>query len=500
MTQTDTDLPFGDAFSPSQLETDDNTDELVYVLEMVDKYEGRPSAFDDAIGAQFFPDSNDTAERAKLVRLGLKPNGYQLVDDDFHFTNVGTTLYETRHDVDKLYEEFARHILLTLDGLKVIQVIEDLQADADRNTTMQHIKAELRAQYDIHIDDTSNHWSQMRAWLSKADLINTNSHIYNINHNRMESLVGVNFEARLELADLTTEQQAFLRALALIDPARELPNTKVVAVAEDAYNIQIEQSNITRRILNPLQDAGYITHRNPTEVTGKPRLVEPTAAFDADILQPILENLSDRAEIPRDVLRLSFSDIETKLTSEDRHEKGRALEAFAIKIGRRLGLEFSGWRLRGPETGGSEIDVIMDRTQLTFTRWQLQCKYGSRITLDQIAREIGIAQSLGTTTIVMLSLTGITESAYQFAEQLMQDTNLSIILIEFGSVSELRDPEVVTERLEEEAAHAKRLKRLSTDTTTVSSADVDSILDRHSDDLEPYRDDDDEDQVGLDDF
>jgi hypothetical protein len=489
MTRTDTDLPFGDAFSPGQLETDD-ADELAEILEMVDKYEGRAEAFDKAVAERFFPDSNEPLERSKNVRLGLGPSGYQLTSKEFRFTDVGEMLYERRENTEELYERFARHILLELDGLKVIQVIEDLQAETSRSTTVDNVKRELRSQYDMHIDDTSNHWSQMRAWLSKADIINTRSPVYDIDHQRLEEIIGLDFEARFELSEFTAEQQAFLKALALIAPDTSIPNTKVVSVAEDAYGVKIQQSNITRRVLEPLAESGYLNYENPSEVTGKPMIVETTDAFEADIVKPALDVLSDRAEIPRDVLRQSFSDIEYILNTGTAQEQGRALEAFTIKVGRRLGLDFTGWRLRSNETGGSEVDVIMERADLTHERWQIQCKRSTRLTLEHVAREVGVAHTTNATTILMLTMEGLTDDARQFADRIMQDANLSILFINIDDVSTVSDPEYIRELLKGESARAKRCKQLTANDPIVDAADEQSALNRHAEDLAAYRDDD----------
>lgn len=497
MTRPATDLPFGDAFSPGQLETD-GAEELVEVLDMVADYEGRATAFDEAVAERFFPDSNEPLERSKNVRLGLGPSGYQVVSEDFRFTDVGEMLYECREDPAELYERFARHILLDLDGLKVIQVIEDLQAETSRSTTVDNVKRELRAQYDMHIDDTSNHWSQMRAWLSKADIINTRSPVYEIDHQRLEEIIGLDFETRYKLSEFTAEQQAFLKALALIDPDATIPNTKVVAVAQDAYGVNIQQSDITRRVLDPLAEAGYLDYENPSEVTGKPMLVKPTDAFEADLVKPVLDVLSDRAEIPRDVLRQSFDDIESTLRTGSAYEQGRALEAFTIKIGRRLGLDFTGWRLRGNETGGSEVDVIMEQASLTHERWQIQCKRSARLTLEHIAREVGVARATNATTILMLTMEGLSDDARQFADRIMQDSNLSILFINIDNITAASDPEQIRERLEAESARAKSCKQLTASDPIVDTADEQSALTRHAEDLAAYQDDDS--QVDITDF
>lgn len=313
MARKDTDLPFGDAFSPAQLDVEEDEEELIVVLEVTAEHLGDPEGFDREIAERFFSDSPEPRVRAKNVRLGLKKkSGYGIVNDDFTFTEFGEELLSITDDPGELYERFASHILRNLHGLKIIEIIEDLEAEG-RKTTNANIKQELRDQYDFHIDRTSNHWSQMRAWLSKAGIVNTGIHIYDINRSRIEEILGVGPQQVVELDKLTPEQQAFLRALTLVDPDDRVPNNVVREIAEEAYDVRISQSKISSRTLDPLQEAGYIEweHRN-----GKPNWIEPTDKFEAEVLQPVLEDLSERSGVPRAVLRRSFAELRNQMDSD----------------------------------------------------------------------------------------------------------------------------------------------------------------------------------------
>jgi len=511
MAREDTDLPFGDAFSPAQLDTDkDGPSELVVVLELAKEYEGQPDAFDQVIADKFFSDSSEPLVRAKNVRLGLtSDSGYGIVDENFQFTDLGRELFELRDDEDELYDHFAVHILQNLHGMKVIQIIEDLLAEG-RSTTNGNIKKELRKQYDFHIDKTSNHWSQMRAWLSKTGVVNTGTHIYDIDRTKLEELVGADSDTILGLDGLTDEQQAFLRGLVLIDPKRPIPNSKVRKVAETAYGAELPQSNVTRLILDPLEEAGYITWENPSDVTGKPNLVETTEQFDTEVLKPLLEDISERSGVPRPVLRYSFDEIDERLDSESTHEKGMALETLAVKIGRILGLEFSGWRVRGQKTGGSEVDVVMDEVSTTFTRWQIQCKnIQDDLKTKHVAREVGIARMLQTNTILMIARSGVSDDAERFATRVMIQENISIIFLHGDDLAEFdSNPQHLAKTLEGEAGHIQRMKRLDrrdmvedTDGETEAERE-EQALDEYQKEIEEYQrpPEDGEDQISLSDY
>lgn len=64
MAREDTDLPFGDAFSPAQLDTGDR-EELIVILNLLEEYEGRPDDFNKEIQERFYP-SMDRAEGLQL--------------------------------------------------------------------------------------------------------------------------------------------------------------------------------------------------------------------------------------------------------------------------------------------------------------------------------------------------------------------------------------------------------------------------------------------------
>ncbi|PHQ41266.1 hypothetical protein Z052_15440 [Halorubrum sp. C191] len=444
MPREKTDLPVGDAFAPAQLskklddadfsdyDVEHTDEELPVLLELAREFEGDSDAFDEAIENLFYSDP----DRAFTVRTGMAQNGYEIMDENFEFTDLGEELYEMRDDYDELYDRFAQHILLNLDGLKGIEIIEDLEAQGKR-TINDNLKQEFRKQYDYHIDETSNHWSQMRAWMSKADIINTNTQHYKIDRTKIEELTGLDEDVALDLDELDANERAFLRALALVNPDGQIDNSVVKRLAEEAYGVDISQSKIGTNLLDPLEEKGFIEweHRN-----GKPNLVEQGDRFEAEILIPVLENLAERSDVPRRVLRKSYGELLDEMDSSNTYEKGMALETLSVKLGRMLGLEFVGWRVRGRETGGSEVDVVMDDLGLTYSRVQIQCKnIKGKLQTKHIAREVGISRTLQTNTILMIARGGVTTDAKRFANRIMHQENLAIMFLTGEDIEEIDD-------------------------------------------------------------
>lgn len=451
---------FGDAFSAGSLVDEDGECLLPFVLEKLRENEGDKDAFDRSMADKFYSDSSDPIKTASNIRLGMK--NYGIVDQNGRFTDVGEKLYSLRNDEEELYERLAEHILLELDGIKAMDIIRDLQL-AGEQTTTSNIYRELDRQYDIYVHEGSTHWNQMRGWLSEAGLINTQTSYIEVDWQKLDRIVGVNRETRLELSGLSEAQQAFLKTLASLDPDEPIPNNEVRDLAEETHGVYIDHKSTTADILDPLADAGFIEYESTVDVTGKPSVVEPTEKFETEVMGPVLENVSEHSGVPREVLRQSFDEIREQMESNDTHVKGRALEALAVKIGSLLDLDFVDWQLRGVETGGAEVDVVMDSIAVDFSRWQIQCKNtDDRIRTKHVAKEVGLSRMLQTNVILMIGRSGVVPDARRFAKRIMRDQNLTILFLTGADLDEMDErPSHLTDTLASQTSQIQRLKSIN---------------------------------------
>lgn len=116
--------------------------------------------------------------------------------------------------------------------------------------------------------------------------------------------------------------------------------------------------------------------------------------------------------------------------------------------------------LRSNQTGGAELDVVMEGTNLIFSRWQIQCKNASEASLDDIAKEVGIAQVIKANVIMIVTTGRIGRVARQFAEQVMRETNLYVGMLDGNALQRLRQqPADIIEILNDQAEDAMKLKR-----------------------------------------
>ena len=158
---------------------------------------------------------------------------------------------------------------------------------------------------------------------------------------------------------------------------------------------------------------------------------------------------------------MSLEKIRGQLDSGDRHIRGLALEALAFKLMRSIDLTYVATRLRGHTTGGAEVDLIFESARLVFARWQVQCKNTARVSLDDVAKEVGLTHFLKSNAIVMVSTGRIGPEARRYANKIMADSNLCIVMIDGDDLSAIEArPASIVDVFNREARYAMELKRL----------------------------------------
>ena len=449
------DLPFGSEFSPSQIE-------LPVLLELAMTYTGDVKALQAAIQTRFFSthgagNAKSQATLAMNCRLGMK--AYGLIDDDANLTDFGRELYSIKDDERKLYETLARHILLNLKGMALVQCIRDITA-AGELVNLTTLRSGL-AERGVHYPPGGKHPSMMRLWLAKAGVFVGER--WQINELRLTAVLGANPDDYGVLSHFTKEQRAFLLALANTGVSDPQPANEIARLAAATYGVKFPEKSLPKLVLNALIDAGYITATKTTEGRGaKPFLVTPTTKLNVEIVVPLLDQLKDQTD-PKllDLLRKPLTDILVEINSTDRYIGGLALEALAFKLMRLLDMRFVATRLRTQVTGGAEADLIFESDRLVYSRWQVQCKNTARVSLDDLAREVGLIHLLKPNVIVMVSTGDIGAEARRYANKVMTETNLCIVMIDRTDLNEIRsNPTRIVDAFNREARHAMALKQL----------------------------------------
>lgn len=450
------DLPFGSEFSPSQID-------LTRVLEMAEEHGGDWRTLEDSIRQEYF-DSHPTSEynRRKLAnncKLGMI--AYGLLTRDGHLTGFGKELLSLKETPDKLYELFARHILLNLKGLIVLQTVQDMQAHGEK-VELRKLRERLQER-GVHFPRGGKHPSIMRLWLEKAGVVT--SAAWQIDANRLEEIVGASSETIDELSMFTVEQKAYLKTLANLGGTGPCWSNEVEKLATTTYGVKFDEKNLPKTVLYPLEKAGYITLERGTKASGrgaKPFKVRLTDKMKSAFVTPLIESLENQAHVElRPLLRKPLAEILKDLSAANKHIKGLALEALAFYLMRLIDLKYVATRLRGETTGGAEVDLIFEGVRLLFSRWQIQCKNTKVVTLDDVAKEVGLTFQLRSNVVMVVSTGSISSEARKYARQVMRTTNLNVVLLDSGDLQKIaKNPTYIADALNREAIHAMKIKKL----------------------------------------
>jgi hypothetical protein len=448
-------LPFGSEFSPSQVE-------LRELLELAARHEGNLKALEGAILEKYFAGhgtaGTDPAKGAKNrktlamnCRLGLK--AYEIIDQEARLTVLGRELYNLRADDTALYDALARHILLNLHGMALMQCIRDMMA-AGEEVNLTTLRKGL-AQRGVSYPRGGKHPSMMRLWLEKAGVFVGSR--WQIDDSRLQEVLGTNPDAFSQLARFTSEQRAFLRALANTGLTESQSATEIAKLASATYGVKFPEKSLPKLVLNALVDAGYITAIKTTEGRGaKPFLVAPTPKVFLDLIEPFFDQLNEQIDLKLlDLLRKPLTEILAELKSDDRYISGLALEALAFKLMRLLDMDYMATRLRASATGGAEADLIFQSARLVFSRWQVQCKNTRCVSLDDVAKEVGLTHLLKGNVILIAGADEVGQEALAYVASIRGKLPLAVCFLNTGDLRAISEsPACIVDRLLSQAPHS----------------------------------------------
>jgi len=451
------DLPFGSEFSPSQIE-------LPEVLDIACRHGGDWKAFEAAVRNRYFEGyKTSDYNRGKLAnncKLGMI--AYGIVDRDARLTPFGKTLWSIRGDARELHDVLARHILLDLHGITLIQTTQDMEARGEE-VTLNSLREWLEER-GVHFPRGGKHASIMRLWLERAGVFASGS--WRVDQGCLERVLGGAPEEIEVLGMLSQEQRAYLRTLANLAGPGPYASNEVERLASLTYGVKFNEKSLPKSVLYPLERAGYITLARGTKTAGrgaKPFQVTATKKLVATFVAPLLEALErqTRADL-RPLLRRSLTEILEEVDADDKHRRGLALEALGFYLMRLVDLAYVATRLRGSATGGAEVDLIFEGTRLLFSRWQVQCKNTARVGLDDVAKEVGLTHVLKSNVIVVVSTGTIGGEARRYSQKVMKDSNLDIVLMDQADLEMIRaQPPLIADILTREAKRAMSMKKLS---------------------------------------
>lgn len=441
-------LPYGAEFSPDKIK-------IKEVLKMASSHEGQPS--DELVtdlAKKYYKKHHAMASNCKNSMVA-----YEILE-----TGGGVTLSAfgnellTMTNEAEIYDAMAKRILTHLSGLMFIEAIRTISQGGNR-PTLESMTETLNLMGCEELSKTNKHVATMKKWLEKAKVLNG----WEIKEKKLESLIGVKKADIKVLRGLTREQACFIKALCNTGSDDYQNASKIRDLATASYNVDFPAKNFANAIIKPLEDKKLIEKKpSASSHGGNSSEIKLESTVKAEVLAPVLEQIEIIAG--KEVIQYcqkSLEDLRTEIDSTDTHVKGLALEAFAIKMMRIINLDFIGTRVMGSQTGGAEVDVLFDTTRLNYSRWQVQCKNTPKVSIDQVAKEVGLSHVLKTNVIVILTTGKATSTAKEYATTIMREMNLCIIFIEADDIDEiLSSPASIVDVLNRESQKAKQIKIL----------------------------------------
>jgi hypothetical protein len=422
-------VPYTQQFSPQQTP-------LRRLLPIIRQNAGDAKRLRTAIGAAFFKDKADSGKLAGNTLIALRAHGI-ISAGGADLTDFGSQLVALQGSDDQAHELMAKHILVDLDGMGVVETLREMKR-ADLKISLATLPDELR-QRGYQVSDNSSDLSGVLSWLREAKLLTE----YHVNETEYASQLGTQPALVDAMKGLTREQIAFLRAMVALNISDWSPYNAVCKHAENLYagEVRYNWKEIISAVLRPLTEIGLIELRKkakqdketPEGRGGKPADIRPTERFEQQIAEPILRALyrsAGFAEI-REIRAKSLAQIvETIERSADQNERARALEWLAIRLCQMLDLDFMGWRETDIEDAGSgEVNAFLRATRQTYSRWQVQCRFGP-ITMEAVAREVGIQKATLANVVLIVSTQNASASAYQYRRTIANTIGLNIIFVD----------------------------------------------------------------------
>ena len=442
-------LPFGSQFSPNIIDLSD-------VLKFTGENEGKPIAeFVDLLAERYYSSSRTPRKMAGNMKIAMTSYGI-ITEGNISFTDMGRELFAI-HDPGELHAVFAKRILLYLNGLKLIETLRQLERNGDTVTNASVNNALISQGFELK--QTSNNAQVMKLWLEKANILDG----WRINEAKLSELIGIESEDIGPLRELPPEQYYFLLALCNTSSDEPLVATDVRDLATATFNYQFDEKSFANKVIKPLHEKGLLVAEKTTGGRGaKPYMVSLSDKTKQEVIEPLLEQFKDQVGSPLvEAYCKSFAVLREEIDLDDKYKKGLALEAFAIKVMKIIGLDFVKTRYRDIQIGGAEVDVIFDSTRLMYNRWQVQCKNTSSVTIDMVAKEVGLSHMLKSNAIIMMTTGHLTNDAKLYARRIMEDMNLCILMLEKEDIdSIIENPTSIVSILNSQAENAKKIKIL----------------------------------------
>jgi hypothetical protein len=127
---------------------------------------------------------------------------------------------------------------------------------------------------------------------------------------------------------------------------------------------------------------------------------------------------------------------------------------------RLVDMDYMAAGLRASATGGAEVDLVFQSARLVYSRWQVQCKNTARVSLDDVAEEVGLTAFIKSNVIVIVTTGTIGGEARRYANKIMRDSNLAVIMLDGADLDRISaNTSQIGDVFKREARMAMELKK-----------------------------------------
>lgn len=448
-------LPFSKQFTPAQVPS------LSGFLRAVADAPKDPDEVQAAVFRFLHPaDDEDRGSEQWTMAYNaiLSAQHYGLISDGRDsLTPFATALLEAAADDASLIAEFARHILLNLNGLELVHGIQTLAQAGEQPDKMA--LARFFAEHGLASNADGTDINGLAGWLRAANVY-AQSGWYVLDEARVKELVGLDLATVREGSRLSPESLAILEQLAM-GPGQTSTSGELRRLLEARPDLRIDVAGFKKTHLEPLAGIGLIAIEKATRGRGGAATrVTGTELFRQDVVQRLLDQIRRYGiTVSGPDLEVPFSVLVGQLRDRTltRDQRGRALELFALRFLRRLGL--TNIHLRARPSGAEEIDATAEGFAPVHARWQVQCKNSPSLDVDHAAKEVGVAVHNRSTVIVLLTTGRFTQPASTFVDEILRHTPFTILRLDGADVDALSiDETKIIDLLSREAERARNLR------------------------------------------
>lgn len=424
--------------------------DLYFCLESVEKKRKRSDLL-EIFRKEYFDDKvkkfkNDPDERYKrqiksASNIIIAMRCFELVEnnskknDEIRLTSIGKELLNKKYDIRKI---FGVHLMDNLCGEHIIIAMNTCEKRGFSRIHKEQLAIALneigiRTYQGKKIGGNTTDHSKFVKWMQWCGILDNNN---KINEDNYRNYFGRSSELISTLWSLEDEQFLFLKYIWETYRRKDENQFLVRHLISDSqteYGDYIKQKDqIKKNIIIPLENAGLIKII-PVQKKGRggnSGRIEITSKLK-DLKNKDFDK-KDNSYTKQPIINKSLEEIFSQIESSDRYIKGIALENLVLYTANALNLNFVGYRVRSRETGGSEIDIIFEKIDISYTKWLIQCKNTpskKNIDVGVIAKEVGNALILHANIIVIITTSEFSSEAEKFRKKTIENTNLQILFI-----------------------------------------------------------------------